>query len=685
MATEGKGLVQKLLIREISGKWKQQKRDLSLLPFNRIPGRMCYLLKNLVSRSILEDGHVFLGFTKSGKFVVSYSLQIGGDHTSETVFPTYNYKLQWWLFVPKKPLHLVSEVRLFSEGDICKELFIAFCEWPEDEDKIFVYGHSIPGDGDDSCFCYVTITAVPYIGLCLDCKSMDTENIEIEDPSGNGSRQIKKVKKKCLLHSFCVHSKYDMSPPYPAFSPSVQLKLDGIVVLNTGVSLVAFQVEPKNLGKPKSLDITGNRTLIGSTLAFNTNTKANLPTNSTPSPKELGLVFKNLCPDCKNLPCFCNPVDEMCELSEENVRSPIHEKSNNVSPSHNISKCSKMCEMCNRLPEDCRCDVVIRQPLQAKNDSSNSLSVASSTSPQRSSIHKTSKKRSFDLINCGEIGESTSHGTTHLDQDSVPTCTFSSPSPKICSERTFFSPSNSNSSMTSRSSEGVHVHTNIARTVTYSSRFYEVHECVVDSPVTLEDEYDLAYRSVLPVDVCSYRKTLSIAKNVSATMPVISVLQMTFDIEHYMIEVVHQQAVWGKRFVAFYNYDLQILDVELDGQVLGTVYALIQAKDQNTKSSKPCKIPIKLYRTQFTFHLNLCTGIYSTWNIGDLTTVDERNPNECEWKSSTKECNLLRRKALIPKSFYRSVHMLSNEAGIKGQSKKMLVAPHHSHTTAIIL
>jgi len=41
----------------------------------------------------------------------------------------------------------------------------------------------------------------------------------------------------------------------------------------------------------------------------------------------------------------------------------------------------------------------------------------------------------------------------------------------------------------------------------------------------------------------------------------ITVLQMTFDIEHYMVEAIHNDADWGQRYIAFCNYDLQILDV----------------------------------------------------------------------------------------------------------------------------
>jgi hypothetical protein len=49
---------------------------------------------------------VFLGFTKCGQFVVSYSCQllVAAEHST---LPVYVYKLQWWRFIPNSPLHMV--------------------------------------------------------------------------------------------------------------------------------------------------------------------------------------------------------------------------------------------------------------------------------------------------------------------------------------------------------------------------------------------------------------------------------------------------------------------------------------------------------------------------------------------------------------------------------------------------
>lgn len=45
-----------------------------------------------------------------------------------------------------------------------------------------------------------------------------------------------------MAHAFAVHTKYELAPPYPVFTPKVFLKLDGVVLVNTGDSLVALSV-----------------------------------------------------------------------------------------------------------------------------------------------------------------------------------------------------------------------------------------------------------------------------------------------------------------------------------------------------------------------------------------------------------------------------------------------------------
>ena len=49
--------------------------------------------------------HVFLGFSRDGQFVFSYTMQV--EVNSAVSVAGNSYKLQCWLFTPYRPLHLV--------------------------------------------------------------------------------------------------------------------------------------------------------------------------------------------------------------------------------------------------------------------------------------------------------------------------------------------------------------------------------------------------------------------------------------------------------------------------------------------------------------------------------------------------------------------------------------------------
>ncbi|XP_053406182.1 uncharacterized protein LOC123536223 [Mercenaria mercenaria] len=219
-------LLSKLCNRETHGSDQCHRKARPQRLFKKIPKRLCYRLSGLVSQTVLEEGHVFLGFTKCGQFVVSYTCQM--DAEEQTGLPYYMYKLQWWWFVPSKPLIKISEVQLFGEQDILQDLYILFCEWPEDRSQVLVFGHSLPSRDQESCQCYLTLTAIPPLTSCKPCRELQ---------SGPDDHTL------CLKHSFCFHTKYELTPPFPVFTPRVQLKCDGQVILNTGDSIVALHID----------------------------------------------------------------------------------------------------------------------------------------------------------------------------------------------------------------------------------------------------------------------------------------------------------------------------------------------------------------------------------------------------------------------------------------------------------
>eukprot|EP00063_Salmo_salar_P066345 XP_014041180.1 PREDICTED: DDB1- and CUL4-associated factor 15-like [Salmo salar] len=80
--------VVKLLNRgRLSGQYSQRL-------FRKLPPRVCVPLKNIVSEEFLRAGHIFLGFTKCGRYVLSYTSDCGEDDD----FSFYTYHLYWWEF-----------------------------------------------------------------------------------------------------------------------------------------------------------------------------------------------------------------------------------------------------------------------------------------------------------------------------------------------------------------------------------------------------------------------------------------------------------------------------------------------------------------------------------------------------------------------------------------------------------
>lgn len=74
-------VLQKLFVRETCGKFKAGfgKHEPKVRPFTRLPGRLAFCLRDVVPLSALEAGHIFLGFSKCGQFLLSYTQTHAGD------------------------------------------------------------------------------------------------------------------------------------------------------------------------------------------------------------------------------------------------------------------------------------------------------------------------------------------------------------------------------------------------------------------------------------------------------------------------------------------------------------------------------------------------------------------------------------------------------------------------------
>ncbi|KAM5239032.1 DDB1- and CUL4-associated factor 15 isoform 6-T6 [Ctenodactylus gundi] len=209
--------------------------------FRKLPPRVCVSLKNIVDEDFLYAGHIFLGFSKCGRYVLSYTSSSGDDD-----FSFYIYHLYWWEFNVHSKLKLVRQVRLFQDEEIYSDLYLTVCEWPSDASKVIVFGFNTRSangtlmnmmvmSDENHRDIYVSTVAAPPAGRCAACQ--DASRAHPGDPSV-----------QCLRHGFMLHTKYQVVYPFPTFQPAFQLKKDQVVLLNTSYSLVACAVSVHSAG-----------------------------------------------------------------------------------------------------------------------------------------------------------------------------------------------------------------------------------------------------------------------------------------------------------------------------------------------------------------------------------------------------------------------------------------------------
>ncbi|XP_052655481.1 LOW QUALITY PROTEIN: DDB1- and CUL4-associated factor 15 [Harpia harpyja] len=220
--------------------------------FRKLPPRVCVSLKSIVDEDFLCAGHIFLGFSKCGRYVLSYTSNSGDDD-----FSFYIYHLYWWEFNVHSKLRLVRQVRLFQDEEIYSDLYLTVCEWPSDSSKVIVFGFNTRSangllvnmmmmSDENHRDIYISAVAMPPPRHCPGCRDM-----ALAHP---GDRQA-----HCLRHGFMLHTKYQVVYPFPTFQPAFQLKKDQVVLLNTSYSLVACAVAVHAAGDSSSCQILYER------------------------------------------------------------------------------------------------------------------------------------------------------------------------------------------------------------------------------------------------------------------------------------------------------------------------------------------------------------------------------------------------------------------------------------------
>jgi len=247
-------LLNKLHFRQMYGKIQSRgsRGAEEMKVFSRLPGRLAFFIRDAVPMSALAAGHVFLGFSKCGQYLLSYTQTTTEGDQFDLVNFNYYYRLHWWLFLPYAKARKVAEVTLFANQGVYGNLQIQFCQWSGDHSRVVVLGsHSQEGEEGETTggagfqHCFLTVTAVPSFGNCQDCirvaNSYDADDVAAAWNSC--------VRLSCLKHGVTVHTQFDLVSPYPKFEPKICLKRDNCVVVNTGNFLHSITVDLEQLGE----------------------------------------------------------------------------------------------------------------------------------------------------------------------------------------------------------------------------------------------------------------------------------------------------------------------------------------------------------------------------------------------------------------------------------------------------
>ncbi|XP_030588101.1 DDB1- and CUL4-associated factor 15 [Archocentrus centrarchus] len=610
--------VVKLLMRgKLSGQFSQRL-------FRKLPPRVCVPLKNIVSEEFLRAGHIFLGFTKCGRYVLSYTSDCGEDDD----FSFYTYHLYWWEFNMHSRLKQVHHVRLFAGEEIYSDLYLTVCEWPNDQSKIVIFGFNTRSSSsvlmnlmmsdENNRDIYITIASMPPPKPCSHCCPVPSVTT-IRTGSG-----------ECLEHGYVLNSRYQVVYPFPTFQPAFQLKKDQVILLNTSYSLVACGISfcPGKPGQSSQILYTKRE-------ALSSQASASLSSSS--------LVSSSSLP----------------QESPENRLPPIRPAPVPLSPSHSQAA---------MRAREFAADLFRRAQGGGKNGEGQGERRASDGSEKEAVQTPGDKGTNGETMreegDCKELRveerrtsllQALTSGVSH----SLPQGSEQVMSPASSSSSPSATPTLSSSQEASVSEPGY---------VNYS----RLHYCL-QQPGAAEQNAGTTGgyeddKVQLPFTVTDLKgRNLQLVTEPHNGQSV-CVEQLTLDFEYLINEVIRNDAAWATQFCSFSDYDVVILEVcpETNIVMINIGLLLLAFSNSDEEHCRP-----NTYHSNLQVSWDLNTGVCRTVGVGDLTEVKGQTSGTV-WSSYRKSCVNTVMKWLIPESSSRYINRMTNEALHKGSSLQVL-------------
>lgn len=148
----------------------------------------------------------------------------------------------------------------------------------------------------------------------------------------------------------------------------------------------------------------------------------------------------------------------------------------------------------------------------------------------------------------------------------------------------------------------------------------------------------------------------------------VSVEQLTLDFEYLINEVIRNDASWASQFCSFSDYDVVILEVcpETNVVMINIGLLLLAFANSDEEHCRP-----NTYHSNLRVSWDLNTGACCTVGVGDLTEVKGQTSGSV-WSSYRKTCVNTVMKWLVPESGSRYINRMTNEALHKGSSLQVL-------------
>uniref|UniRef100_A0A3B5M6X2 DDB1 and CUL4 associated factor 15 n=1 Tax=Xiphophorus couchianus TaxID=32473 RepID=A0A3B5M6X2_9TELE len=583
--------VVKLLVRgKLSGQFSQRL-------FRKLPPRVCVPLKNIVSEEFLR-AHIFLGFTRCGRYVLSYTSDCGEDDD----FSFYSYHLYWWEFNLHSRLKQVHHVRLFAGEEIYSDLYLTVCEWPNDHTKIVIFGFTRSSSSvlmnlmmsdENNRDIYITIASMPPSQPCSKCCPL---------PSATTIRTG-----ECLEHGYVLNSRYQVVYPFPTFQPAFQLKKDQVVLLNTSYSLVACGISLCPEKQDQSSQI-----LYTKGAAQSTQTSSSL---SSTSPDSSSLPQGS--PESRVFPCRTPPVPSSPSQSQAAMRAREFAADLFRRAQGGFGAARETERPGERRTADGD-DKEAPQKAADKGINADPSRAEEDYKDRRAEDRRTSSQQASTSCGSPRLAASSASPPSSLPSTSAPSSS-QEPSP------------------------------NEPGYVNYSRLHYRLQQ---QGAAEYEDD-----KVQLPFTVTDLKgRNLQLVTGPHNGQSV-CVEQLTLDFEYLINEVIRNDAAWAPLFCSFSDYDVVILEQVCPETniVMINIGLLLLAFPVSDEEHCP-----NTYHSNLQVSWDLNTGVCRTVGVGDLTEV--RGQTGSVWSSYRKSCVNTVMKWLVPENSSRYINRMTNEA-----------------------